>query len=692
MNGQAKLLVKYLDGSDTRFIIPVYQRNYDWKTNHCKQLYDDLKKVIDNSKTTHFFGSIVSVVNTEGASSELLIIDGQQRITTVSLFLLAIVNLLKEGKIFANQASLCKKIEDNYLVDEYQPEDKKVKLKPIKDDQEAFLKLFGNKDDYDMTSNVTQNYLYFYNRICKDLESGSKLSADDFFRAICALQIIDISLDPTKDDAQLIFESLNSTGLELNEGDKIRNYILMGLSTDKQEKYYNSYWNKMEQSTNYEVSGFVRHYLTVNLGRVPSIKTIYAEFKEYVENRQLEILPLLEDMTKYAKHYQNITQSSTGQKDIDRILKRLNTLGMSVSFPYLLTLLDYKATGKIDDHDVAEILKTLETFIFRRLICGVPTNALNKIFAQLHRECLRLLSEDVNYADVLKYVLISKSSSGRMPHDHEFLLSFEEKDVYSMSQKNKMYIFDRLENQDTVEHTNVSENMQDGIYTIEHIMPRTLSESWRQALGDDYERVYDIWLNRIANLTLTGYNSQYSNRPFTDKRDTENGFKDSHLHLNSFVSKCDKWTETEIKQRNEELKKLFLKLWPYPHTDFKPPAAVSDTHYLDEDYDYKGKRLLSFSFMDTPYATDSWSDMYQQVVKLLLERDSTIIYKFARSQDRSGLAYHFVTVETEGYTKIDNKLFLYTASSTMSKINTLKRIFEDYQLDGSELVFEIGSW
>ena len=165
MNGQAKPLVKYLDGSDTRFIIPVYQRNYDWKIENCKQLYDDLKKVIENDRESHFFGSIVSVANTKGASCEMLIIDGQQRITTISLLLLALVNLLKEGKIISEESSLCEKIEKRYLIDPYQPEEKKVKLKPIKDDQDAFLRLFDADEEYNHESNVTQNYLYFYNRI-----------------------------------------------------------------------------------------------------------------------------------------------------------------------------------------------------------------------------------------------------------------------------------------------------------------------------------------------------------------------------------------------------------------------------------------------------------------------------------------------------------------------------------------------
>lgn len=689
MNGQAKLLVKYLDGSDTRFIIPVYQRNYDWKIENCKQLYDDLKKVNKEGRESHFFGSIVSVVNTKGTSDEKLIIDGQQRITTVSLLLLALVNLLKEGSLTDARGNLSEKIENKYLVDEFQPEEKKVKLKPIKDDQEAFLKLFDDADDYDKSSNVTQNYLYFYNRIKTEASEGSGMDADELYNAICTLEIIDISLDPLKDDAQLIFESLNSTGLDLTEGDKIRNFILMDCDAALQEKYYYQYWNKIEKNTGYEVSDFARHYLTIKTGKTPAIKTVYSVFKSYVENNHIQAVDLLEDMLKYAKYYHAITSADIGPVATNAALSRLNILDMSVCIPYFLALLDYKDTANMEDAELTDIVKTIETYIFRRLMCGVPTNALNKIFAQLHREVLRYKNDNTKYAEVLKYVLINKSSSARFPKDSEFLISVEEKDIYSMQAKNKMYLFDRLENQDTREHTNVIENMQSGSYTIEHIMPQTLSNAWKQALGSNYQRIYDTWINRMANLTLTGYNSQYKNHPFLDKRDTADGFKDSHLHLNAFVASCDKWTEEELILRNEEMKTLFLKLWPYPETDFAPNIAVNETHSLDEDFDFKGKYLVSFSFLDTPYTADTWSEMYQQVVKLLLELDATIIYKLAKSTNHSGLDYHFTTKETEGYAQIADKLFLYVASSTMSKINCLKRLFEKYELDGSELIIEI---
>lgn len=682
MNGQAKPLVKFLDGSDTRFIIPVYQRNYDWKIENCRQLYDDLKKVIENERESHFFGSVVSVANTKGASSEMLIIDGQQRITTISLLFLAVVNLLKEGKITSEKPNLCEKIENTYLLDPYQPEEKKVKLKPIKDDQDAFLKLFDTDEEYNHASNVTQNYLYFYNRIL-----DGELTADEIFTAVCSLVIIDISLDPQKDDAQLIFESLNSTGLDLSEGDKIRNFVLMGKEPDKQEQFYNKYWNKIEKDTGYEVSDFVRYYLTVVLSKTPTIKEIYSVFKDYVEKNKIETEVLLQDMLKYARYYKQIRNAVTGNAKVDLIMKRLNVLDMSVSIPYLMAVMDYKEKNSMSEDEFAKILITLETYIFRRLICGVPTNALNKIFSMLHRDCLKYKKDDVAYVDVLIYLLVSKAGSGRLPKDSEFLIGLEEKNIYSMQSKNKMYLFDRFENGDSVEHTNVVELMEDGTYTIEHVMPQTLSVSWKEALGANYQEVYDKWINRLANLTLTGYNSQYSNRAFIDKNNAEKGFKDSHLHINSMIAECNEWTEKELIKRNNLLKEKALKLWAYPETNFEPAVAINEKHYLDDDFDFTGRKIASYTFLDTPYSADSWSEMYQQVVRFLFELDSTIIYKLVKEE--TGLGYHFSEKESSGFVEIAPKVYLYVASSTRSKIGNLRRLFELYQLDGSELGLEI---
>ena len=269
MKGSECRLIEYMDGSKKRFIIPVYQRNYDWRIENCKQLYDDLVKVIKNNRRSHFFGSLVSVYNVSGRNTEFLVIDGQQRLTTVSLLFLAMYNLIRNNIITSEDSSLADQLYADYLVDRFQPEDTRIKLKPVKNDQTAFGKLFSDPSEYVRGSNLTINYDYFYNRIQKQ-----EITVDELFDAICRLEIISITLD-NDDNPQLIFESLNSTGLDLSEGDKIRNFILMGLPSKKQEEYYEKYWNRIEVCTKYDVSSFVRDYLSVKQQAIPQQKRIY---------------------------------------------------------------------------------------------------------------------------------------------------------------------------------------------------------------------------------------------------------------------------------------------------------------------------------------------------------------------------------------------------------------------------------
>lgn len=300
MDGKAIKLLKYLDGSDKRFIIPVYQRNYSWKVENCRQLYDDLVKLIRKKRKLHFFGSLVSVYN--GIQEEFLIIDGQQRVTTISLLLLAMHNILKEKKLIAKDDRLIDKIFEEYLVDKYAPSEKRIKLKAVNKDLEAFEKLFDEKpSEYIPNSDVTINYQYFYDRILKE-----EITIDELYEAVSKLMVINITVGED-DNPQLIFESLNSTGVDLTEGDKIRNYVLMGQSAENQEAFYKKYWSKIELCTgnnnnnNNGVSLFVRDYLSVKRQSTPSMDKIYVVFKAYVNETGIAMEELLNDLLYYAQ-------------------------------------------------------------------------------------------------------------------------------------------------------------------------------------------------------------------------------------------------------------------------------------------------------------------------------------------------------------------------------------------------------
>lgn len=509
MKGNSKALLKFMEGSDKRFVIPVYQRNYDWKKENCQQLLNDLIDVIETGRPSHFFGSIVA--STEG--DDYIIIDGQQRLTTVSLLLLALMNLITEEKVKHDSPRLADKIREEYLIDKWQPDERKIKLKPVKNDMNAFNGLFDLKADYVLDSNVTQNYLFFYEAI-----EASDVLADDLFEAVKKLVVIDITLEDG-DDPQLVFESLNSTGLDLSEADKIRNYILMGLGQKLQERMYEQYWNKIEEQTDYQVSDFIRQYLTFKLGKWPNINGVYRAFKQYAIASNNATESLLEDMLVHARYYSQIMKASSGVFSIDAILKRLNLLEMTVVNPFLFALLDRFNAGKVSEDGLCFVLATIESYLFRRLVCEVPTGALNKIFATLNYDALRVVEAEEEYPCAVAYVLERKTSTGRFPNDQEFETCVRTRDFYNMRAKNKIYCFNRLENGDSYEVLNVPGMMaakEHGL-SVEHIMPQTLTESWKKELGADYAQIHETWKNRIANLTLTAYNGKYSNRPFKEK-------------------------------------------------------------------------------------------------------------------------------------------------------------------------------
>lgn len=682
MKGSECRLIEYMEGSKKRFIIQVYQRNYDWKTENCKQLYDDLIKVIKNKRRSHFFGSLVSVYEPSGRNTEFLVIDGQQRLTTVSLLFLAMYNLIDAGVIVPNDSSLGKQIYEDFLVDKYQPEETRIKLKPVKNDQKAFGKLFSSVDEHIRESNLTTNYNYFYERIQKQ-----EITIDELFDAICSLEIINITLN-NEDNPQLIFESLNSTGLDLSEGDKIRNFILMGLPSKEQDEYYDKYWNRIEECTKYDVSSFVRDYLSVKQMVIPSQKKIYISFKEYVELQSIEVEELLKELLAYAKRYKILLYGGTKNKVLDSCIYRLNRLETTVTRPFFLEVLRLYDEEKLDMSQVADTFLITENYLFRRTICDLPTNALNKIFLLLHREIIRYEGNDVDYVEKFKYALLSKKEKARFPDDEEFSAGFTERQVYQMNSKNKIYILERLENFSTAEDKDVYGHYDDGIYSIEHIMPQHLTPAWVKSLGDDYEQIHETWLHRIANLTLTAYNSKYSNSTFEEKKSMKNGFEDSGIRINTYIAKKDKWTLAELEERNQYLMGRALEIWAAPTTAFKPVEKQLDSYTLDDDTSLSGRQIARFSYKNTEQPVSSWVEMFQKVLQILYAEDKNVIIKLAASTE-DNVALHFSMKESD-FTKsveIGDGIFVWTNTSTQSKLSVLSRVFKLYDTDPSDLVF-----
>lgn len=683
MKGSEAKLVSYMQGSDKRFIIPVYQRNYDWKTENCKQLYDDLVKVIQKQRQSHFFGSIVSVHN-DGTYNEFLVIDGQQRLTTVSLLLLAMYNLMKDGIVTPSQNNLADKIYKTYLIDEWQEDETRIKLKPVKNDRHAFDCLFKDASEFVQESNLTINYNYFYTRIQKE-----EISVDELYSAITKLEIINITLNQ-EDNPQLIFESLNSTGVALSEGDKIRNYILMGLPNDLQNDYYEKYWNKIEICTGYAVSLFIRDYLSVKQQAIPSMDKVYSTFKNYVEDGKIATEELLKDLLAYAQRYEILLKGKTPDKELNACIFRLNRLESTVTRPFFLEVLRMQAQGMAWT-DVREIFRFTENYLFRRTICDLPTNALNKIFLMLHKEVFRYENNSEHYLDKFKYALLSKTDRGRFPDDTEFSEAFGTRQIYLMNGKNKIYILERLENFGTIEDKDIYRHCDDGDYSIEHIMPQHLTPAWIDALGkDDYEQIHETWLHRIANLALTGYNSKYSNSSFVEKRDMPNGFRESGLKMNVWIGQQESWGVSQLEERTSILNARALAIWSYPKTDFKPAAKQMDSCTLEDDTDLSGRILAKYGYRNTEQPVESWVQMMEQVLKMLHNEDKSVLLKLAYADSSDGDLSAYVSNDPQklrGTIEIDNGIYFERNTSTATKISILRKLFKAYDANTEDLIF-----
>ena len=554
MDARKANIYKFLSG-DKQYIIPVYQRIYSWEIEECKRLWFDIVDMQKKNKNGHFVGSIVSITENDSPSdmSKFTIIDGQQRITTLMLLLLA---LRDYAFIHREEKSInWKKINNSFLKNPDEDDDSQYKLLLTETDKDILISLIEKRPiDENLNSRLISNYNYFFSNI-KNMD----LSLQDIYEAIGKLQIVNINLDRTSDEPQVIFESLNSTGKELSESDLIRNFVLMGLDNKQQKDIYKNIWRPMEQLFRYEkqtllMDRFFRDYLTMKLSRIPKLDKIYEEFKMYINNCEFSTLEdLCKDLYMYARYYTNMIFEQGTNKNLINLYKEIKYLKMEVAFPFLLKIHYDFERNLINEDELVSIIKLCISYVFRRNICDIPTNSLNKTFATLKNE----INVD-DYINSIKAFFILKDDYKIFPNDEKFSSALKVKDIYHMRIRN--YILSSLENFNNKAPINI-EN-----YTIEHIMPQTknLSNVWKKELGKNYETVQKKYLHTIGNLTLTAYNSEMSNKSFSEKMEMNGGFKESALRLNSYVVKQNEWNEKIIKERASILVEKALLIWKYP--------------------------------------------------------------------------------------------------------------------------------
>lgn len=555
-------LDKLIKQPDTQFVIPVYQRNYDWTEKHCKVLLNDIMEAGKNKKE-HFIGSIVYVTDNKPATSvkELIVVDGQQRLTTITLIYLRLYKLLDE---IGNQ-SLKDKIHEQYLINKFaSTPDKKIKLKPTANNDKALKHIYDNvKISINEKSNVIDNYIFFEKNITQN-------NYENVLEGLANLIFVDMALDRNIDDPQRIFESLNSTGLDLSQGDLIRNYILMKLNSKEQEEIYEKYWEYIEKDAKDEsknenmVSDFIRDFMTSEYNKIPNKSRVYEEFKEKYSIDDLnEIKSYLGILKEYASYYNKLLNpKKENDKDISLKLENIKSLEVNVSYPFFLKIYKDYNDKIIDKEKFIYIIDLIESFVFRRFICDVPTNAMNKIFMTLYRQI-----DKNNYVKSLEEYLCKLEFSLKFPKDEEFISKFKEKNIYeSIAQKKKMYLFNKLEQ--GLGKEVVDFNKTD--LTIEHIFPQNPDGAWEEDLTEEEYSIAEKNLHKIANLTLSANNGALGNKRFIEKKNMnidngQQGYIYSSLWLNEYLKQIEEWKPKNIEERFEKIKERFLQVWRYPN-------------------------------------------------------------------------------------------------------------------------------
>lgn len=550
-----------------QFIVPIFQRNYSWQKSQYEQLWFDILRASKfKEKQNHFIGSIVYIDmgTPAGRPQQLLLIDGQQRLTTISILLCAIKDYVQKFNLETKLINLAK-IKNQFLYNSDEIDEDRYKLLLNVQDKETYIKLIDNTifTVNKPATNIIKCYEFFYERIEDFIKQYGQI--DEIYAGIFKLSLVSISLDKDIDNPQMIFESMNSTGKDLSQTDLLRNYLLMDLTPEKQTRLYKTYWKSMEELFGEGIykndvnkfDYFIRDFLTLksDTGYICKINNVYENFKRYYLDNNCEKFVVLKDLFTYAKYYACIDLLQEKDDELKLYWQEFKKLDSHVVYPFLLKLYDDYSCQILIKEDFKKILQVVISYLWRRAICEIPTNSLSKTFATLYQA----VDKDDYVNSVIK-AFVFKSSYKRFPSDYEVREKLQTKDIYHF--RLRKYLLEALENYYHKEPI----DLNTANYTIEHIMPQNIEHnlSWQQMLGEDWQEVHSLYLHSLGNLTITGYNAEMSNKSFVEKVNGESGFKHSHLKLSESIAQCDVWNKKAIQRRTNILTDIILKIWKYP--------------------------------------------------------------------------------------------------------------------------------
>jgi uncharacterized protein with ParB-like and HNH nuclease domain len=615
MKAEEKEIQSLIEGQK-QYIIPLYQRSYVWEKKHWQTLWDDLKELLypsDDNKddNKHFFGSFVTMpLKNNEKIKKFLLIDGQQRLTTILVLLAALRDKAKEND---STEKLAEEIEQQYLFNPYSGNTLKLLPTKLQNDRNCFEQIIrGEKSS--VTNRIQECFLFF-----TKLVSSPKIDIKKLKGIILnTLVIVHIELDH-RDDPYKIFESLNAKSAELSQADLIRNHFLMRINDDKQQEDYDTYWKPIQQKLGDNTSEYMRHYLMKD-GAMVKKNDVYFTLKKRIDGLKprTDVIDLLKELNKFAGYYEKLLYpEKETNREIKDSLSRLNKIELTLAYPFLLNIYDDYETQKLSVVQFVEILNVLENFSVRRSICQIPSYRLNKIFPTLYKKS----SEQGHLIGGLKKEL----SKYQYPTDLEFIKAFKTTPLYSSSksyrarQKTKFILWrlEYFENKEPVD-------MESKNITIEHIMPQKLTSEWEKSLGKDYLNIHETLVNTIGNLTLSAYNKDLARFNFLKKKKI---LAKSNLSLNKYFAEVTQWNEEAIRQRADELATFALKIWPYFGSEIPTYSFLSEN-----DSDVKGKKPRKVIIMGESRAVSSWRDVMvftlDTIIDINVESFDKIIEEF----------------------------------------------------------------
>ena len=658
-------LLEFIGNGKKTFNIPVYQRNYDWKEEQCRKLFEDIQNIVKSDyEIEHFLGTVVFVSSkSEMNFNEYVLIDGQQRITSIMLLL----KVLHEKVTDENDKE---EIWEEYLINKRAPEENlRIRLKPVESDGMPYKKLI-EENDISLTSNVCKNY-----RLFEKLIQESNYSAEEIYKALGKIELVYIQLEKGKksENPQMIFESLNSTGLSLTQGDLIRNYLLMNHEYEKQKMLYKNFWLEIEKRiTNEKISDFVRDYLTMKNGSISNKDKVYDDFKKYIKqnNENMDEEGILEELKTYSEYYSWFLNGNSPNNKINEKLSEFRYLRNTTVYPLILSVFEDTYSYKnINENELFDILNLLISYIFRRSVCGYTTNSLNKVFASI---VVLLKSKDI-YKQIEKG-LMNKS----FPGDEEFRAEFIKCNFYKKGTEFCKYTLKLLETFENKEQTDM-ENI-----TIEHIMPQTLNSEWRIELGSKFEQIHSEYINTIGNLTLTGYNPELSNKNFELKK---RYYEESNIKMSREIANYDKWKDTEIKDRAEQLFEKAKRIWKLPQGyDNKniDNLEYGKNYLLGSNINITGKKPSKLIISGKEYSIKSWKELIEKLCLELYELEPRILRELIYNPSFKGKEKDIVTQNKEKLrapVKIDEDLYIESNLNSNAILNYANMIATEYELE-----------